>query len=107
MICSYFLFYFLGNPPDCALCQEPCYGNWQSYVAQETRNLANLMTNTSTLLAKFGGMSYSQISSQLTYLNGNLTYASTVFEGAQYDTKAKETQFKQVCLTILNLIFFL
>ena len=60
------------------------------------------MANTSALLALFGSTSYSQVNTQLQILNGNLTYASTVFEGAQYDTRTKEAQFRQVWGSIGN-----
>lgn len=86
----------IGTPPNCNLCVEPCYNNWNNYVSQEVSTLANLMSNTSSLLALFGSTSYSQTSTQLQILNDNLTYASRVYEGAQYDTRSKETQFQQV-----------
>ena len=85
-----------GTPPNCELCVEECYNNWNGYISTETGRLANLMVNTSALLARFGSMSYSQINTEIQILNNNLTYASTVFEGAQYDTRAKEAQFRQV-----------
>ena len=93
--CNFFLFN-LGTPPDCNLCIEPCYNNWNSYISQEGTTIANLMANTSALLALFGSTPYSQTNTQLQILNDNLTYASTVYEGAQYDTRSKETQFRQV-----------
>lgn len=91
-----------GTPPACTLCGELCYTNWNNYISQETRTLSNLMANTSALLALFGSTSYSQVNTQLQILNGNLTYASTVFEGAQYDTRTKEAQFRQIEASIVT-----
>ncbi|XP_065068970.1 laminin subunit gamma-1-like [Rhopilema esculentum] len=91
-----------GTPPNCELCVEECYNNWNGYISTETGRLANLMANTSALLARFGSMSYSQINTEIQILNNNLTYASTVFEGAQYDTRAKEAQFRQIETSIIT-----
>eukprot|EP00794_Sanderia_malayensis_P016180 gene16180-17806_t len=92
----------IGTPPNCDQCREQCYDNWQRYIATETASLANLTASTNTLLQKFGSMSYSAINSQLVNLNGNLTYAATVFDGAQYNTKSKEAQFQQIEASIIT-----
>ena len=86
----------LGSPPNCELCHSPCYDNWQNYIQQESDDIARLQMNVTDLLSRFGGMSYESIQSQLTWLNGNLTYVMDVFSGANYNTSAKEAQFQRV-----------
>lgn len=92
----YFFCRFVGTPPNCELCHSPCYDNWQNYIDQEAADIARLHSNVTYLLSKFGGMSYENVQSHLTWLNGNLTYVMDVFSGANYNTTAKEGQFKQV-----------
>lgn len=86
----------LGTPPDCELCHSPCYDNWQDYINTESRDIEALHQNVTALLSKFGGMTSQQIEEELAILNGNLSYVMNVFQGARYNTSAKELQFKQV-----------
>ncbi|XP_057289958.1 laminin subunit gamma-1-like [Hydractinia symbiolongicarpus] len=92
----------IGTPPNCELCHSPCYDNWQNYIDQEAADIARLHSNVTYLLSKFGGMSYENVQSHLTWLNGNLTYVMDVFSGANYNTTAKEGQFKQIEMHIVE-----
>ena len=59
-----------------------------------------MQANVTSLLSKFGGMSYERIEMELDWLNGNLTTASTAFSGARYNTSEKLEQFKVVRFSI-------
>ncbi|XP_066933957.1 laminin subunit gamma-1-like [Clytia hemisphaerica] len=86
----------IGTPPHCELCHSPCYDNWNNYINREASEIARMQANVTSLLSKFGGMSYERIEMELDWLNGNLSAASTAFSGARYNTSEKLEQFKVI-----------
>jgi len=96
-----FFIMYTGSPPNCELCHEPCYDNWQRYIDKEASEIARMHANVTALLSKFGGMTYERIETELDWLNGNLTVATKAFSGARYNTSEKLQQFQMVGEPIL------
>ncbi|XP_065644500.1 laminin subunit gamma-1 isoform X1 [Hydra vulgaris] len=92
----------IGTPPECELCHSPCYDNWQKYIDGEVEDINDLNNNVTNLLVRFGSMKYEDISSALSELDINLTYAMNVFTGGIYNTSAKDKQFNQIEMNIIN-----
>ncbi|KAK3701048.1 hypothetical protein QZH41_008153, partial [Actinostola sp. cb2023] len=95
----------IGQPDNCRPCKEPCYLNWYNLIKVESDKVLGLEKNVTAMLEAFGGslVTVDSINATIQELNRNLTYADSVFKGAQYDTKAKQDQINRIKDTINDL----
>lgn len=89
-----------GKSPYCKSCTEQCYFNWWKLINKESQAVSLLEKNVTDLLQAFGGMSRKDINITLQQLDRNLSYASQVFGGAQYNLGEKTAQLDRIRASI-------
>lgn len=103
--CARYTVAISDSPLSCYACTEPCYRNWEGFIAIETEKVNQLSGNVTELLESFSsGMSVDGINRTLQRLNTNLTYVNQIFNsGGRADLKQKREQINRIQDSILTL----